>query len=55
MSERGTREMDARLYVKSSITIDINTAYLPDVGIRGNGHYSMLKKNTDQIAEYLHI
>ncbi len=34
--------------------VKVNGTYLPDVGIRGNGHYCMLEKNSDDIAEYIY-
>ena len=33
--------------------VKVNATYLPDIGIRGNGHYSMLEKNSDDIAAYI--
>ena len=34
--------------------VNVKATYLPNVGICGNGHYCMLEKNSDDIAEYTH-
>ena len=33
--------------------VHVTFTYLPDVGIKGNGHFMMLEKNSDDIAAYI--
>ena len=33
--------------------VNVTFTYLPGVGIKGNGHYMMLEKNSDDIASYI--
>lgn len=33
--------------------VNVTWTKLSDIGIKGNGHFSMLEKNSDEIAEYI--